>query len=135
MCDALWLSGEGRAVGWRRGGLPRGKVDLSGHFEKVKILGFERRWDVAGLLAPLDFALEFLAHALLDLRAAGGVDRMGDVRMQLHAHWAVAIAELMVTLLVEAMPAIVAVAGAKVVLFAAVGAVVRELARGHGQEQ
>src|SRR5262249_21326153 len=64
----------------------------------------------------------------LDDLAAGGVDRVGDVGVQLGAAVGVAGGPV----LVELVPALVTVAGPQVVLAAAAAAAVRQLAAGHG---
>ena len=100
----------------------------------VVVFAIEARRDVAGLLAAHQLALVFLEDAILDFRAAACVDRMRNVGVQLHALVAVSVAELLVAVFVEAFPAVVAVAGAKVIFFATMRAVVGQLARGHRQE-
>src|SRR5262249_19526436 len=67
----------------------------------------------------------------LDDRAAGGVDRMSDVGVELGP--AVGVAGGAV--LVELAAALVTEAGAQVVLAAAAGAAVGQLAAGHGHER
>src|SRR5262249_37414797 len=87
--------------------------------------------DVAGLLGALLLLLEGAQHGRLDDLAAGRVDRVGDVGVQLGP--AVGVARGAV--LVELVAALVAVAGAQVVLAAALPAAVRQLAAGHGHER
>src|SRR5439155_6361407 len=103
------------------------------------VLMVEARRDVAGLLAALQLLLVGVDDVVLNGGAAGGVDGMGDVGMELEspgAGAAVAVAVGAVgaheAVLVQASAAVVAEAGAQVVLVAAARAVVAELARGHG---
>src|SRR5438874_1655359 len=60
---------------------------------------------------------------------------MGDIGVQLEALMPVAAAELLVAIFIEAMPAIVAIPRAQMVLLIAVGAMIRELPGRHRQKQ
>src|SRR5262249_15720916 len=89
------------------------------------------RADVAGLTRAYLFFLERLDDGALDHFAAAGIDRGRDVRVQLDA--AVGVARGAV--LVELAAALVAVACPQMVLAAAAGTAVRELAAGHGHKR
>ena len=66
---------------------------------------------------------------------AVGVNRMGDVGMQLQPGPAVAGLVLQVPLFVQVITAVIAVTGPEVIFVTAARAVIAELARGHGDEQ
>ena len=87
--------------------------------------------DVAGLLGPLALVLVRLDHRRLDHLAAGRVDRVGDVRVQLGP--AVGVAHRPV--LVELVAATVAEPRPQVVLAAALAAPVGQLPARHGHER
>ncbi len=86
---------------------------------------------VAGLLGVFQLRMVREDHCLLDQLAESGVDRMGGVGVELGA--AIGIADG--ALLVELVSAVVAVAGSQMILAAALGAAVSQLAAGHGDEQ
>ena len=93
---------------------------------KILVAGYVARQLRAGLLF-----LVGLDHPLLDHLAAGGVDGMGDVGIELRP----AVFVLGGRLLPQPRAALVAVAGPKVVLAAALRAMGGELAAGHGHER
>src|SRR5438105_4696376 len=86
---------------------------------------------IAGLLRAFAFFLVCLDDGGLDHLAAGGVDRVGDVGVELGP----AVGAAGGAVLVEPAAALVAVPGPQVVLAATAGAAVRQLAAGHGNER
>lgn len=102
---------------------------------KIKVFAVKAWRNVARLLAAFQFALKFLENLALNLLPACGIDRMGNVGMEFQPLLAVAAAILLVPVLIEAMAAMIAVAGTKMVLFIAMGAMIGKLAGGHCQEQ
>src|SRR5690349_17853451 len=60
---------------------------------------------------------------------------MGNIRVQLETLVPIAAAELLIAVFVQAMPAIVAIPGAQMILLVAMRAMVRELPGRHRQEQ
>src|SRR5947209_2707969 len=93
---------------------------------EIEVLAVKVGRDVPGLFAPLDFAVKRLKHPLFDLLAAVGVDRVGDVRVQLQPRIPVPVAVLQISVFVEAISAVIAIAGTQMVLFSAREAVVGE---------
>ena len=105
-----------------------------GEFEEFEIFAIEARGDVAGLLRALEFIVEGIDHLALDRIAAGGVDGVGDVGVELEAAVAgVLVAE--VAVLIEMMAAIIAELGAEVVFLVAAIAMVGQFPRGHREKR
>jgi hypothetical protein len=108
---------------------------------KLKILPVKRRRYISRLLASLQFTVIGPKDPILDLLAALGIDRMGDIRMKLHSIRIIAlpigvpVSELEVPIVAQALATMIAISGPQVVLFVAGWAVVGDFSRGHGQKQ
>src|SRR5262249_12045292 len=89
------------------------------------------RKDVAGLLTALALFLVGLDNGRLDHFAAGGVDRMRDVGMQLDAAVGVAGGPI----LIELAAALIAIARPQMVLAAAAWTAVGQLPARHGHKR
>src|ERR1044071_5833070 len=90
--------------------------------EAVSLLIIQVRRHVPRLAAAFDFVLVGLDRLPLNFSAAGSVDGVGDVGVQLGTAGPRAVALVEVTAVAEATAALVAVAGPQVVALAAVGA-------------
>lgn len=92
---------------------------------KLEILAVKVGRHIAGLFAALELALVGLMDDLLDLLPAVGVDGVRNVGVQLQAIVsAIAVAELEISLVIEPLAAVIAIAGAEMVLISAGRAVV-----------
>jgi len=111
--------------------------------DKIHILAVKARRDIARFLGTFDLAMEGGDHLALDGLAALGVDRVGDVGVEFQAPVAVAVHRVIAVAILVALKAafvqvasaVVAETGAEVVFLAAAGAMVRQLAAGHGQKK
>jgi len=112
-----------------------GRFSTGVQIVKNKVFAVKAWRDVAGLLAALQFPLKFLENLALNLLPAGGIDGMRDVGMKFQPLLAVATAVLLIPVFIEAMAAMIAVAGAEMILFIAMGAMIGKFARRHCQEE
>lgn len=112
-----------------------GRFSTGVQIVKIKVFAVKAWRHVAGLLAALQFPLKLFENLAFNLLPAGGIDGMSDVGMKLQALLAVAAAILLVTVFIEAMAAMIAVTGAQMVLFVAMGAMIGKLAGWHRQEK
>jgi len=87
--------------------------------------------DIAGLLRPLKLVMILADDALLNHLTTAGIDRMGDVGIQLRP----AVLVFDGSIFLQPQPALIAISGLQVVLAAALGAVGRQLSAGHRHER
>jgi len=112
-----------------------GRLTTGVQIVKIKVFAVKAWRDVSGLLAALQLPLKFLENLALNLLPAGGIDGMRNVGMEFQPLLSVATAILLIAVFVEAMAAMIAVAGAQMVLFIAMRAMIGKLAGGHRQEK
>lgn len=112
-----------------------GRFSTGVQIVKIKVFAVKARRDVPGLLATFQFPLKFLENLALNLLPAGGIDWMSDVGVEFQPLLTIATAILLITVFIEAVAAMIAVSGAQMVLFVAMGAMIRKLAGGHRQEK
>ena len=123
--------GGHRLAAWGRGEREFGQrfllVDCRVVFFAEVVVGA----DIAGLLSADPFLGEGEHDAVLDLFPAAGVDGVGDVGVEAGASLGIFLGAVIEQL----DSALVAVPGAEMVLGAAFGAAIGELAAGHGDER
>ncbi len=103
---------------------------------EIKVLSVKAWRDVAGLLASLQFPVIGRKHFFLDLPAAVGVDRMGDVGVKLEASSAgVAVAVVQISVTIESTSAMITELCPQMVLFGALGAMIGNLSGRHGKKK
>jgi hypothetical protein len=112
------------------GGHARGRQIIN-----VQILAIQVGGDVPGHLAPFQFVKISGNHPAMDLVAALGVDRVRNISVQFQAAMAVSVLIAHEAVFVEAIAAIRAIAGAKVIFLTAAPAVIAQFTRGHGEKQ
>jgi len=112
-----------------------GRLTTGVQIVKIKVFAVKAWRDVSGLLAALQLPLKFLENLALNLLPAGGIDGVSNVGVEFQPLLAVATAILLIAIFIEAMAAMIAVAGAEMILFIAMGAMIGKLAGGHRQEE